>query len=302
MRSSWLVFSIGAACGTPAKLARQPPQQRVHVETFAELAVGPGNIATTPDGRVFVSLHQFYNPEYAVVELRGGAVVPFPDDAHAKAAALDSVLGIRADSRGVVWMLDNAMRRGGTRKIVAWNPTLNALDRTIDLAAVTPPDAFLNDLAVDRTSEAVYVADPAGGANAALIVVDLVTGTSRRVLEGHVSVIPEPRDLVVDGEPVRVKLPDGTIVRPHVGVNPIALDANDEWLYFGPMHAAMLYRVRTRDLRDTALAPEALAARVEAYAERPITDGISIDRAGNIYLGDLANNAIGMIDLSGMSR
>ena len=296
MRISWLVVSI-AACSPPREPRARPPQ-RIHVETFAELAVGPGNIATTPDGRVFVSLHQFYDPEHAVVELRGGGIVAFPDEAHAKAAALDSVLGIRADSRGVVWMLDNAMRgRGGTRKIVAWNPTLNALDRTIDLASVTPPDAFLNDLAVDRTSEAVYVADPAGGANAALIVVDLVTGTARRVLEGHVSVVPDPqRDLVIDGQPVQIKLPDGKPIRPHIGVNPIALDTSDEWLYFGPMHAAMLYRVRTRDLRDAALTPGALAARVEAYAERPITDGISIDQAGNIYLGDLANNAIGMID------
>ena len=40
---------------------------------------------------------------------------------------------------------------------------------------------------------------------------------------------------------------------------------------------------------------DALAASVQHWAEKPISDGISIDNAGNIYLGDLANNAIGMI-------
>jgi hypothetical protein len=50
MRNAWLV-SIAAACGasSPAKL----PEVRINVETFAELALGPGNIAVTPDRRVF---------------------------------------------------------------------------------------------------------------------------------------------------------------------------------------------------------------------------------------------------------
>jgi sugar lactone lactonase YvrE len=109
-------------------------------------------------------------------------------------------------------------------------------------------------------------------------------------------VIPEDIDLVIDGKPVEVKQADGTTIRPRVGVNPIALDDSDEWLYYGAMHAKTLYRVRTRDLRDADLAPDVLAGRVQPYAQRPITDGISLDEAGNIYLGDLANNAIGVID------
>ncbi|MBA3820699.1 MAG: hypothetical protein H0X17_17545, partial [Deltaproteobacteria bacterium] len=175
-------------------------------------------------------------------------------------------------------------------------PAAAKLERVVALGPpVTPPDAFLNDLAVDRAHGAIYIADPAGGANAAVIVVDLATGKPRRVLEGHASVIPEERDLVIDGTPVSVKLPDGTRIRPHIGVNPIALDANAEWLYFGPMHAGTLYRVRTADLRDPNLTPTELGGRVEVYAERPITDGIAIDAAGTIYLGDLAANAIGAI-------
>src|SRR5688572_19027710 len=120
MRNAWLV-SIATACGSSPSPPTKPPEIRVNVETFAELAVGPGNIAVTPDRRVFVSLHQFYEPADPVVELKNTAVVPVPDPAKAKELALDSVLGIRADSRGIIWMLDNGMRRGGTRKIVGWN-------------------------------------------------------------------------------------------------------------------------------------------------------------------------------------
>ncbi|MEL6715213.1 MAG: L-dopachrome tautomerase-related protein, partial [Planctomycetota bacterium] len=80
----------------------------------------------------------------------------------------------------------------------------------------TTPDSFLNDLAVDRTTDTVYVADSAG----AVIVVDIASGSARRVLDGHVSTVPEDVDLVVAG---RVLELGGAPAR--VGINPITLDA-----------------------------------------------------------------------------
>lgn len=293
MRHAWLLGVFALACSAAPQVdPKRPPS--VKVETLAELDVGPGNIAVTADRRIFLSLHQFYEPEQRVVELHPGkppTVVPLT----AGGPKLDSVLGIRADDRGVIWMLDNAMRGKGSRKLVGQGPAPSSVEE-IDLMGITHDDAFLNDLAVDRTHGTIYIADPAGGKTAAIIVVDLATKLGRRVLEGHASVVPGDVDLVIDGKPVQIKLPDGTVIRPHVGINPIALDALDTWLYFGPMHGTLLYRIPTAALRDAALSPETLASKIETYAERPITDGISIDNAGNIYLGDLANNAIGMID------
>jgi len=85
-------------------------------------------------------------------------------------------------------------------------------------------------------------------------------------------------------------------VRPRVGVNPIALDHEGRWLYFGPMSGTRLYRVRTADLRNEGLTPPELAARVEPYAERPICDGISMDSEGNIYVSEVCASAVGVID------
>ena len=48
-------------------------------------------------------------------------------------------------------------------------------------------------------------------------------------------------------------------------------------------------------MADEGLDAKTLSQRVERYSAKPICDGISIDKDNNIYLGDLAENAIGVI-------
>lgn len=269
-------------------------------DIIANFDSGPGNVTVTDNGRIFLSMHQFYQPKYTVVEYKDKVLIPFPNkelsDVDSKAALkLDSVLGIRS-ANGIVWMLDNGMRSGVTPKLVGWNTKSDKLHQVILLPpSIAPKDAFVNDFAVDTRHNHIFISDPAGSANAALIVVNLNTRTARRVLEGHSSVIPELLDLVIDKVPVQVKDSSGKLLRPHIGVNPITEDLNNEWVYFGPMHGLSLYRIKADDLVDEKLDAKTLASRVERYSDKPISDGITIDKDNNIYLGELAENAISVI-------
>ena len=154
--------------------------QAPELNVVATLDQAPGNITITPDKRIIISLHQFFSPDWRVAEWTHQGIRPFPNPDIASSndpdITLHSVLGIQSDSKGIVWMLDNGMRGSATPKLLAWDTRQNKLHKVIMLPdPLTPADAFVNDLAVDETHNSIYITDPAGGDNAALIVVDIST-------------------------------------------------------------------------------------------------------------------------------
>ncbi len=298
---------VPAACLSVLLAVATSALPAADLEVVAELPVGPGNITVTPGNRIIMSLHPFFIPDKRVVELAaGGKLLPFPDASWntgdlSTDHSFDSVLGMQCDRKGVVWMLDNGFRSGSIPKLVGWDTVENRLARVIHLKPPAipsqptfPDSAFFNDLAVDLKNNVIYISHSAIE-DSALIVVDLSTGKARRVLQGHSSVVPDNTDLVLNGKVLNFTLPDAGRLRLLIGVNPIALDSSDEWLYFGTMNGKSMYRIRTSALVDTGLANEQLAQHVERYSEKPTCDGISLDNDGNIYVSDLEAHAIGVI-------
>ena len=126
------------------------------LEIIASVTPAPGNITVTPDNRIFVSLHQLYQPPMAVAELVDGALVPFPDASWNSADTpgpkrFYAVLGLQVDAEQRLWLLDNAVgfEEQGPR-LIAWDLKTDTLDRIIDMPPETyAPNSFFNDLAVD---------------------------------------------------------------------------------------------------------------------------------------------------------
>ncbi|WP_299374267.1 L-dopachrome tautomerase-related protein [uncultured Tateyamaria sp.] len=273
-----------------AALAQSP---EVYLEFPKEMP--PGNLAIGPDGRMFMSVHEFYGPELRVVEvMQDGSTKPYPTEDWARAPSEDGdglrgVLGLRADREGILWMLDG-QGEGQTGRVVGWDTKAEKLHAIYYVGQpAARATSFLNDLAVDREHGAIYISDTGDGANSAIIVIDMDTGRARRVLEGSAFTVPEDTPMIIDGKEV---LLGGNPAK--IGINPITIDPTNTWVYFAPMTATSMYRVRTADLLDERLDDAALAGKVERYGDKVISDGSTVDTGGNVYITAMTDNAIGV--------
>jgi len=271
-----------------------------------------GNGAFTADGRLVVSHHPMYGTPHRVsVFDADGSLSPFPDRRWNTPEGnpsrwLDAVLGLHDDRHGRVWLADMGTRSGIPPKFVVWDTVADALWRVIPI----PPETLTrfsepNDFVIDEPRGKVYIADEGAGgggdgSRAALIVLDLASGTARRRLEDHDGIRAERGPLLIGGRPVERNNPDGSRTALHVGVDGIAMDAAGNWLYLSPLNGRSLWRLRVADLLDPALDDPALATRLERYADKPNSGGMWIDDNDDIYLTVIETNAIGRI--SGVDR
>ena len=265
------------------------------VEVVARLDYPPGNVAVAPDGRVFITLHPDGAPPLAVVELVDGRPVPYPSAAYQHPGDdavphFQSVLALRIDRQGRLWTLDHAHFGRGQPRLLAFDVATGAVvhrhDFPSDVAGLL---SMLNDFQVAPDGATVYVAEASPLVHTpAVIVYDVASGTSRRLLDSHPSVLPEDYLLRVAGRDMRLL----GLYDLRIGVDSIALDRDGAWLYYGPVNGDRMYRIATRDLRDPALDPAALAARVEDYGPKPLSDGLSSDDAGNVLITAPEHSAI----------
>jgi sugar lactone lactonase YvrE len=257
------------------------------IERVADLDFPPGNLAVSETGRVFFTLHPDGGPPVPLEELVKGHPVPYPP---AGGPHFETPLSIRIDRQNRLWVLDHAGYGRGQPRLVAFDLTSAAVVHQYDFPSdVAGLLSMLNDFQVDPAGERIYIAESSPiRQTPAIIVYDVAARRSRRLLDSHPSVLPSDfilqtpgRDMIVYG-----------LFTLRIGVDSIALDRNGEWLYYGPVNGDRMYRVATRALADESLTPTALGAAVEDYGPKTLSDGLSTDLDGNVYVTDPEHSAV----------
>ena len=290
-----LKWRYGGGGDFPYRMPHTPPVFTSRdLEVVANLPTPPGNIAVSADGRVFVSLHPEARPKWKIVELKHGEMQPYPNLAFQtgdmEPRFFRDVLSLRIDGQNQLWTLDNGGHGVHPGRLLAFDLATGAVRHEYEFPrALAGLGSHLNDFQISPDGQFIYIAEASFFAQTpALIVYDVHKQRARRLLQGHVSVLAEKFIPRVQGR--RMEALGLVAIRP--GVDSIALDKQGEWLYFAAVSARNLYRVRAADLRDESLSAEALAAKVENFAPKTMSDGLSMDNTGAIYISALEHSAV----------
>ncbi|HZP11866.1 MAG TPA: L-dopachrome tautomerase-related protein [Nevskiaceae bacterium] len=264
------------------------------LEVVAELPTPPGNIAVSADGRVFVTLHPEAHPDLKVVELVNGEMEPFPDlamqDPKDNPQAFDDVLSIRIDSVNRLWALDNGHHGLHPARLLAFDLATRKLVHEYTFPReIAGLGSHLNDFQVSPDAAHIYIADASFFAKTpALVVYDVEKKSARRLLENHYSVRSEFFTPVVNGR--KMELYGLISLRP--GVDSIALKRGGGWLAYGAVTSRKLYVIPTASLLNEKLSESELESRVHVFADKTMSDGLTIDDRSNVYITDPEHSAI----------
>lgn len=256
---------------------------------IADLPFPPGNIAVSQDERIFFTYHPEGFPPFNIAELVNGKAQRFSFTSESE-VALKTVLSLRIDRQNRLWLLDYGDHGQATPQLLAIDLDTKRLVHhhrfNSDIAGF---GSHLNDFQVSHDGSRVYIANASIiGKSPSIIVYDVATQTARIAIENHDSV--DPDYFVPNVEGTKMLMFGVFAIRP--GVDSIALDRNEEWLYFSPVTDDKMWRVKVSELNNSQFSPQELAAKVEAYAPKTMSDGISSDDQGNLYISDLEHSAI----------
>ena len=257
-------------------------------------------VALSKDGRTFVCYPRWSNdvPISVAEILQTGEIVAYPNEEWNQWDAASSptdrfvcVQSVFVDDQDFLWVLDPANPWfqgviGQGPKLIKIDLTKNEVVQVVLFAEeITPPNCYLNDVRVDTKKGFAYITDSGLGA---IIVVNLMSGESRRVLADDPSTKSENIVLTIEGK--QWLRPDGST--PSVNCDGIALDHDGKYLYYQALTGRSLYRIETRWLRDDTLSDEVRGEKVELVGKPGPADGIMFGVDGNLYLSAIEENAI----------
>lgn len=230
---------------------------------------------------------------------------PFPslvmnDVANPK--GLKAVLGFEIDRNDVMWILDQGHVAGapsgpGDEKLIGWDLRAGKEVARYEFSEADSDRkcSFLNDVAVDNDAGVVYISDSGifcSPLKGGLIVYDIKARKAKRVLSAPEWVNDEAFSFQIHGRDV-LKAKDGKPNPMKTGADGIALSGDKQTLYWTNLTGNRLLSLPTALIRDFARSEDEVKRAVKVVATLPSnTDGMTADRAGNLYMTALTHNGI----------
>lgn len=253
-------------------------------------------IAVSQSGRIFVNYPYWSgHVPVSVAEISNGVSRAYPNmewNQRTNEMTFNAVQSVYIDNKDRLWILDtnNAQFKGVNNigpQLYHFNLETNNIIKIYSFPAdVYTSNSYFNDVRIDTDKEIAYMTDSGDGA---IIILNLTTGQSQRLLDEHPSTQAETDHLICDGHRWENS----------VHADGIALSPDNQFLYYIALSGHTLYRIKTEVLLDEDRSPDELNGQVEKVCKVPATDGMLFDKKGNLYLGGLETNSVNRLTPGG---
>jgi sugar lactone lactonase YvrE len=265
----------------------------------------PTGVAISREGRIFTAYPHWEDPiTYTVAELVNGTETPYPDMATNTPSDPEKLLSVQSvviDPANRLWLLDTGSINEGPvmgqfPKLVGIDLSTNHVFKTIHFPAdVVLPTTYLNDVRFDLahgSGGTAFITDSSSMGENAIIVVDLASGNSRRVLRNDPSTKSDPGfQATVLGQPVMVQqTPEMPPMAFTGNIDGIAITSDR--LFYTPLTSHFLYSVSLATLEDAGRSDADIAATIQKEQRSFASDGLYSDAQGHVYLTDWEHNAV----------
>ena len=264
------------------------------LEIIAQSDFPMNGVSVSKDGRVFVSMPQWTSKASpSLGEIINGKVIAYPgnkwnlfDEDYSKSRFMN-VNAVHYDGVDSIWVVDYAApfwkkTIKGAQKLVQININTNKVVKVYRFdETILPKNAKLNDVRVDRLNNVAYLSEFGIGA---IIVLDLKTAKSKRVLDQHYSTKSNANVITTfEGKEFSTT---------SLQVNDIELSNDKKTLFYQATGGPILWQIKTKYLRNNSISSKTLENYVDVYSKSMTIGGMTIDKDDNLYLGSVQDNAV----------
>ncbi|MVT08823.1 L-dopachrome tautomerase-related protein [Chitinophaga tropicalis] len=266
-------------------------------EKLIKLDYPPGNIAVAKNGHVYFNYHPLIRPNRfsaaTVFEWADGKVNPFPSMEIQK--EFQGSFGMTVDNQNRLWLIEPATFDFKHTRIWAFDLATRKKVHFYEF----PEGVAQYAEEIRVTGDGKYVLLPNPGifrfTSSKLLVYSVENHNVRVAIDGDASVQPENWLMrTTDGKPYRLIW---GLLNFAVGIDGIEISEDQNWVYLASMTHSRLYRVPLSAVLNSDLTASDVANQIEDLGRKPMSDGITVDKSGNVIITDVEHGGLMAFDM-----